>query len=62
MYTHFFLEQKSIQILYYTTHTHTQTHTYIYIYIYYKVLVITISLHGFVADQMPYNLESVQHL
>ena len=32
-------------------------YTYIYIYIYITVLVFTISLLGFVADQMRYNLE-----
>ena len=42
--------------------THTHTHVYIYIYIYYNTLVVTISLGGFVADQMQYNLESAQYL
>ena len=33
-----------------------------YTYIYITVLVVTISLHGFMADQMRYNLESAQYL
>ena len=38
-------------------------YSYIYIYIYsITLLVVTISLHGFVADQMQYNLESAQYL
>ena len=36
---------------------------YIYIYIYIiTVLVVTISLGGFVADQMRYNLESARYM
>ena len=35
---------------------------YMYIYILQQRIVVTISLGGFVADQMRYNLESAQYL
>ena len=35
---------------------------YIYIYIYNNSVFVTISLGGFVVDQMQYNLESAQYL